>query len=86
MCRQAPTPAAASSPSSPLLSACLQTKAGLKFERVGAPQPSDMASVAAERAVSAVQEVDASVLPIFRGAAAKLLEVGGWVHGCCCSC
>ena len=57
MCRQAPTPAAASSPSSPLLSACLQTKAGLKFERVGAPQPSDMASVAAERAVSAVQEV-----------------------------
>lgn len=53
---------------------------------MGAPQPSDMASVAAERAVSAVQEVDASVLPIFRGAAAKLLEVGGWVHGCCCSC
>ena len=46
---------------------------------MGAPQPSDMASVAAERAVGAVQEVDASVLPIFRGAAAKLLEVGGWV-------
>lgn len=53
----------------------LQTKAGLKFERVGAPQPGDMAQVAGERALESVTAVDASVLPFFRAAAQKLLEV-----------
>ncbi|EFN57631.1 hypothetical protein CHLNCDRAFT_20835, partial [Chlorella variabilis] len=55
----------------------IQTKAGLKFERVGAPQPSDMAQLAGERALEAVQAVDVSVLPFFRAAAQKLLESVG---------
>lgn len=54
-----------------------QAKAGLKFERVGAPQPGDMAQVAGERALEAVAAVDASVLPFFRAAAARLLESVG---------
>lgn len=33
----------------------IERKAGLKFERIGAPQPQDMAKVAAERAVTAVK-------------------------------
>lgn len=105
----------------PLLPA-LQTKAGLKFERVGAPQPGDMAQVgswlgaalcnpghwphgvhnsadcipsshtcvtapqhrvqvAGERALESVTAVDASVLPFFRAAAQKLLEVCGLTAG-----
>ena len=61
----------------------IQTKAGLKFERIGAPQPSDMATVAGDRAVEAVQAVDASVLPFFRAAAKRLLEVRVlWVGRC----
>lgn len=59
------------------LSPSLQAKAGLKFERVGAPQPADMAQVAADRSVESVAAVDASVLPFFRAAAAKLVESVG---------
>ncbi|KAL4859742.1 DEAD-box ATP-dependent RNA helicase 7 [Chlorella vulgaris] len=55
----------------------IQTKAGLKFERVGAPQPGDMALLAGDRAVETVKAVDASVLPFFRAAATKLLESVG---------
>ena len=33
----------------------IERKAGLKFERIGAPQPQDMARVAADRAVTAVR-------------------------------
>lgn len=32
----------------------IERRAGMKFERIGAPQPQDMARVAGERAASAV--------------------------------
>ena len=51
----------------------IERRAGLKFERVGAPQPSEMARIAAERAVDAIEEMDKSVLPYFHDAAKRLL-------------
>lgn len=53
----------------------IERKAGVKFERIGAPQPGDMAQMAATRAVEAVKGVDESVIPWFKEAAAKLLKV-----------
>lgn len=52
----------------------IQTKAGVKFERIGAPQPADVAKVAAERAVEAVKAVDSSAIPFFRQAARQLFN------------
>jgi hypothetical protein len=34
--------------------------------RVGAPQPADMASIAAERVLEMLRDVDKSVVPVFR--------------------
>lgn len=55
----------------------IQRKAGLKFERVGAPQPADVARVASERAIEAVKAVDDTAIEFFRSAAKSLLEDGG---------
>jgi ATP-dependent RNA helicase DDX21 len=52
----------------------IQAKAGVVFERVGAPQPADVAKVAAQRAVEAVQAVDTSAIELFRDAAKELLS------------
>ncbi len=54
----------------------IEKKAGLKFERIGAPQPAEMARAAADAAVAAVSGVDESVVPWFRAAAQRLLEGG----------
>lgn len=35
----------------------IERRAGMKFERIGAPQPSEMARIAAERAVDAIEQV-----------------------------
>lgn len=51
----------------------IQNKAGVTFERIGAPQPADMAAMAAERAVDAVRAVDISAVEFFRDAAKSLL-------------
>lgn len=51
----------------------IQSKAGVTFERIGAPQPADMARVAVERAVDAVKAVDGSAVEFFREAARSLL-------------
>lgn len=51
----------------------IQSKAGVVFERVGAPQPADVAKVAAQRAIEAVQGVDTSAIELFRDAAKGLL-------------
>ncbi|KAK9823222.1 hypothetical protein WJX72_001159 [[Myrmecia] bisecta] len=51
----------------------IEKKAGVQFERIGAPQPRDMAKAAGERAVEAIQAVDESVIPWFKEAAQKLL-------------
>eukprot|EP00798_Chlamydomonas_sp_ICE-L_P001635 gene1635-33026_t len=54
--------------------AIIEKKGGFKYERIGAPQPSDMAKIAAERAVNMLKDIDDSVLPYFREAAEKFLE------------
>jgi ATP-dependent RNA helicase DDX21 len=44
----------------------MQAKGRFKFERIGAPQPADMARVAAERAVEMITEVSDNVVPYFK--------------------
>lgn len=51
----------------------IQNKAGVVFERIGAPQAADMARVAAERAVDAIKTVDATAIEFFKETAKKLL-------------
>lgn len=46
--------------------AVIERRAGMKFERFGAPQPADMARIAAERAVEMLKEVEPSVVGFFR--------------------
>lgn len=52
----------------------IERKAGVKFERVGAPQPTDMATAAANGAVQAVRAVNKNVIPLFKEAAESLME------------
>jgi hypothetical protein len=52
----------------------IERKAGFKFDRIGPPQPKEMASVAAGRAVETICQVPASVVPWFKEAAAALLK------------
>ncbi|GIL69566.1 hypothetical protein Vretimale_13646 [Volvox reticuliferus] len=54
--------------------AIIESKAGMKFERIGAPQPADMARIAAERSLSLLAEVDPAVVEHFREAAHRYLE------------
>ncbi|KAK2077547.1 hypothetical protein QBZ16_004392 [Prototheca wickerhamii] len=51
----------------------IERKAGMKFARIGAPQPADMAAVAAERAAETIAEVDEQVIDAFLPAARGLL-------------
>ena len=51
----------------------IEKRAGMKFERTGAPQPADMAKIAAERAVEMLKEIDPTVVEFFRWAARGLL-------------
>ncbi len=44
----------------------IEKRAGMKFERIGAPQPADMARIAAERSLSLLAEVDPAVVEHFR--------------------
>lgn len=52
----------------------IERVAGMKFERIGAPQPQDMAKIAAERTVEVIRGVDDSVVPYFTEAAQRLLD------------
>ena len=38
----------------------------MKFERIGAPQPGDMATIMAQRAVEMLDDVDKTVIPYFQ--------------------
>ena len=50
---------------------------GFKFERVGAPQPAEMAGIAADRALELLRDVERGVVPWFKSAAETwLAEVG----------
>lgn len=52
----------------------IERRAGLKFERVGAPQPKDMAQASASRAAAQMAAVDSSVASWFLPAAQKVLS------------
>lgn len=52
----------------------IERRAGLKFERVGAPQPKDMAQASASRAAAQMKGVDSSVTSWFLPAAQKVLS------------
>ncbi|KAG2425695.1 hypothetical protein HXX76_013537 [Chlamydomonas incerta] len=52
----------------------IEKRAGMKFERIGAPQPADMARIAAERTLSLLGEVDPAVVGHFREAAERYLS------------
>jgi len=52
----------------------IERRAGLKFERIGAPQPEDMSRIAAERCVEAIEEVNKDLIPMFKSSAEKLLK------------
>jgi ATP-dependent RNA helicase DDX21 len=52
----------------------IQKKAGLTFERIGAPQPADIAEIAAQRAVESLSDVSETAIMHFRAAASKFLE------------
>ena len=43
----------------------MQSKGRFKIERIGAPQPSDMARVAAERSMEMLRDVEPGVVPYF---------------------
>ena len=55
----------------------IEQKAGFQFERIGPPQPKEMAVVAARRAVEAIGAVSDSVVPWFAAAARELLAQHG---------
>ena len=52
----------------------IERVAGMKFERIGAPQPQDMAKIAASRTIEVIRAVDDTVVPYFEEAAKALLE------------
>eukprot|EP00890_Picochlorum_soloecismus_P003166 jgi/Picsp_1/3850/NSC_01362-R1_protein len=52
----------------------IQRKAGVTFTRIGAPQPTDVARIAAERAVESLKDVSDSAIAHFKDAALKFLE------------
>lgn len=59
-----------SGPLPPRAGAAPQAKGRFKYERIGAPQPGEMARIAAERAIEMIEEVEESVVPFFRWAPA----------------
>lgn len=52
----------------------IQKKAGIEFTRIGAPQPADVARIAAERAMESLKTVSDTAIAHFRDAAGKVLE------------
>ncbi|KAI3735202.1 hypothetical protein L6452_14692 [Arctium lappa] len=55
----------------------LEREAGVKFEHVSAPQPSDIAKAAGADAAEAILQVSNSVIPVFKSAAEDLLNTCG---------
>eukprot|EP00898_Chlorokybus_atmophyticus_P002543 jgi/Chlat1/328/Chrsp1S00218 len=65
-----------STPKKEYMIGMIEHKAGVVFERVGAPQPADIARVAATEAVSSIESVPEEVIPLFHEAAQQLLDGG----------
>ncbi|KVI04750.1 DNA/RNA helicase, DEAD/DEAH box type, N-terminal [Cynara cardunculus var. scolymus] len=59
----------------------LEREAGVKFEHVSAPQPSDIAKAAGADAAEAILQVSDSVIPVFKSAAEDLLNTSGLSPG-----
>nr|XP_043614222.1 DEAD-box ATP-dependent RNA helicase 7-like [Erigeron canadensis]XP_043614223.1 DEAD-box ATP-dependent RNA helicase 7-like [Erigeron canadensis] len=55
----------------------LEREAGVKFEHVSAPQPSDIAKAAGVDAAEAILQITDSVIPVFKSAAEDLLNTSG---------
>ncbi|KAG6410855.1 hypothetical protein SASPL_128926 [Salvia splendens] len=52
----------------------IERESGVKFERISAPQPSDIAKSAGVEAAEKINEISDSVIPIFKAAAEELLD------------
>ncbi|XP_042060450.1 DEAD-box ATP-dependent RNA helicase 7-like [Salvia splendens] len=52
----------------------IERESGVKFERISAPQPSDIAKSAGVEAAEKINEISDSVIPIFKAAAEELLN------------
>lgn len=68
---------AASSLISTVCFSCFCRVIGFKFERIGPPQPAEMASIAAERVIETLRDVDKGVVPWFKDAAKTWLDEVG---------
>ncbi|KAL4575912.1 hypothetical protein LXL04_011999 [Taraxacum kok-saghyz] len=55
----------------------LEREAGVKFEKISAPQPADIAKAAGGDAAEAIIQVADSVIPVFQSAAEELLNTSG---------
>ncbi|ESQ31709.1 hypothetical protein EUTSA_v10003756mg [Eutrema salsugineum] len=55
----------------------IEKEAGIKFERISAPQPSDIAKAVGMEAAEKITQVCDSVVPAFMAAAKELLETSG---------
>ncbi|KAG6426479.1 hypothetical protein SASPL_110702 [Salvia splendens] len=52
----------------------IERESGVKFERISAPQPSDIAKSAGVEAAEKINEISDSVIPVFKAAAEDLLN------------
>ena len=55
----------------------VERRAGIKFQRIGPPQPEDIIKASANDALTCIRAVPAEVLPYFREAAEDLIEAKG---------
>ncbi|KAG6429532.1 hypothetical protein SASPL_107584 [Salvia splendens] len=53
----------------------IERESGVKFERISAPQPSDIAKSAGVEAAEKINEISDSVIPVFKAAAEDLLNL-----------
>lgn len=52
----------------------IERESGVKFERISAPQPADIAKSAGAEAAEKINEISDSVIPVFKAAAEELLN------------
>lgn len=55
----------------------IERESGVKFERISAPQPADVAKAAGSEAAETITRVTDGVIPVFKSAAEELLNASG---------
>ncbi|CAA6666841.1 unnamed protein product [Spirodela intermedia] len=55
----------------------IERESGVKFERISAPQPAEVAETVGSEAADAISNISDSVIPIFRSRAEQLLSTSG---------